>query len=569
MVEYHIVAHYAASVISMSFVRHLLQAPIFIDEDQTRAARTLNSLLLTFLAGALVYLPISLAADVGALRWVLVIGAGGVCAGLVWGLRQGWVKAVAAAVSMLLWVIFTVSAFARGGIQSPGFAGYSAAILVAGMTLNWRAGLGLTGLSIVTGLAIVYGEASGAIEPRHFHPLEVWAAGSVFFVVIALVSRQTIEELVQTKQALQRREREYRSLVENSTDFIARLDSRLRYQFVSPSLSRAMGIAVRDYVGRTNRELNFPAEMAELWDREARKVFETRSVSSVEFRYPTANGPRDYHARLTPEFGADGAVETVLGIIRDVTELKQAERERVETEQQRELVELKERFIATASHDFRTPLTIIKADASMLQTYAERMPEAARRGKLVEIQHQVNRMIDLLNGVLMVSKANAGKEAFAPGLVELRGFCQRLWEDMVQIDGGQHAAQHTYQAAVEYITADATLLRYILVNLLSNAFKYTPAGGAVQFQVTNDEHWVLFEVTDTGCGIPEADIKRLFEPFHRSANVRHIEGTGLGLVIAKRYVELHQGEIEVMSVEGSGSTFRARIPLEEGGASSL
>lgn len=471
---------------------------------------------------------------------------------------------VAVTASVGLWAIFTFSAVTGGGLHGPGYMGYAVAILVTGIAINWRAALIMTVISMAMGLYIVYGVSNGLIFMRSYTPLESWGAISIYFAVIAAISRQTVQDLLNTRIFLRNREKQYRSLVENSPDFIIRLDGNMRYVYVNPAVGLASGLPSQAYIGKTNQELGIGLEQVQAWEAETRQVFKTGKEKTIEFIYPVLNaGKRQFQARLTPEIGEDGKIETVLSVVRDVTDFKKAERLQLEIEQERELLELKQRFIETASHDFRTPLSIIQSSAGLLENYHDRMSPERRLSKLQQIQSQVDRMARMLDRILIISKSNAGKIALSLAELDLKLFCTRIWEDVIGIDKHSHEMIFNYQATISKITADERLLQYVLINLLSNAIKYSAPDQPVEFKVTNNEEGVEFSVQDKGLGIPAADLDYLFEPFHRASNVKNIDGTGLGLLIAKNYVELHEGTIEVESEEGVGSTFIVRLPITD------
>ena len=263
-----------------------------------------------------------------------------------------------------------------------------------------------------------------------------------------------------------------------------------------------------------------------------------------------------------------GNVTGLVGIVRDVTkqreaqeEILEAERMRVEVEHEREVVAMKQQFISTATHDFRTPLAVIRTSVDLLLNYSEHMDDARRQGKLERISEQIDHMLSLMEGVLTLSKADAGKLKLTLATIELRPFCEKIWQDM--LDAQQDVYDTVLDVATRHQTfvADEQMLQLALINLLSNAFKYTPTGGKIRLIVRDEDEMLLFEIQDSGKGIPEKDQKRLFEPFFRASNTGDISGTGLGLVIAMNYVELHGGTISMQSEEHVGTTMIVRVPL--------
>ncbi|MBW4641298.1 MAG: hybrid sensor histidine kinase/response regulator [Gloeocapsa sp. UFS-A4-WI-NPMV-4B04] len=229
-------------------------------------------------------------------------------------------------------------------------------------------------------------------------------------------------------------------------------------------------------------------------------------------------------------------------------------------EKEKELGELKTRFVSMTSHEFRTPLTTILSSAELLEKYSNKLAEEKKIQHLHRIQTSVKHMTELLNNVLLIGKAEAGKLQYRPVAVNLSQFCSDLVEELQLSSGNNHTI--AFHEEGEYKTAclDEKLLLYIFSNLLSNAIKYSPEGGTVNFDLNFQLEKVIFRVQDQGIGIPAAEQDQLFNSFHRASNVGTISGTGLGLAIVKKAVDLHQGEIAVKSEVGVGTTFIVTLP---------
>ncbi len=263
-------------------------------------------------------------------------------------------------------------------------------------------------------------------------------------------------------------------------------------------------------------------------------------------------------------------------MLRDISERKRAE-SKIEKalQKERELNELKSRFISISSHEFRTPLTTISSSAELLERYRDRYSEEKQLTHLHRIKIAVGQMTQLLDDVLLVGKAEAGKLEFNPEPLDLVSFCRNLLAELQLSDQNQHKITFTYQGICTLTIQgtnqsndvlpilDEKLLRHLLGNLLSNAIKYSPSGGAVQLNLTCFDNQAIFKIQDSGIGIPPEDVPFLFETFHRAINVGTIQGTGLGLAIVKQCVDLHRGEITVESVVGKGTTFTIKLPLND------
>jgi signal transduction histidine kinase len=229
--------------------------------------------------------------------------------------------------------------------------------------------------------------------------------------------------------------------------------------------------------------------------------------------------------------------------------------------QEKELSELKSRFVSMVSHEFRTPLGIIMASAEILEAYLERLPEEERRSNLRDIFEATRQMSHMMEEALLLGRAEAGQITFRPAPLDLAVFCRRLINEVSSATGSRCPIQLAIPAQLPEANADESLLRHIFTNLLSNAVKYSPAGSPVEFTIQASAHRAVFVVRDRGIGIPEEDARQLFQAFHRGRNVGGAPGTGLGMAIVKRCVELHSGKIAVETREGAGTAFIVTLPL--------
>jgi PAS domain S-box-containing protein len=259
----------------------------------------------------------------------------------------------------------------------------------------------------------------------------------------------------------------------------------------------------------------------------------------------------------------DNDLPIFIYIGRDITARKQAEQKINQAlAQEKELNDLKSRFIAMTSHEFKNPLSSILMSVELLEEFADHWTLEKRMTHLKRIRQCTTQMNDLLEDILVLGKADTGKLELQPRPLDLGQFCQELTEELQFLAGDRHPITLQIQSPLAPTYAlDEKLLRHVLVNLITNAVKYSPQGGEVDFRVAVQGETVCFWVQDQGIGIPESDQPRLFECFHRSHNVRDIKGTGLGLSIVKQAVDLHGGTIAFHSQLDQGTTFEVRLPL--------
>ncbi len=238
-----------------------------------------------------------------------------------------------------------------------------------------------------------------------------------------------------------------------------------------------------------------------------------------------------------------------------------AAREALKTE--KELSELKSRFIATISHEYHTPLTAILSSAEILEHYNDRLTQEKKSQLLKLIQASVSNLRQLVNDVLFINQIEAHTVEAKPTLLDLPAFCQELVEDLKLTPLAQYTITFESQGDLTEVYLDPKLLRQILYNLLSNAIKYSPEGSTVRFSCICDQEEVTFRIQDEGIGIPVKDLPQLMQSFYRCSNAGTTPGTGLGLAIVKKCVDLHGGQISVESQLGVGTTFTVSLPMDK------
>ena len=236
--------------------------------------------------------------------------------------------------------------------------------------------------------------------------------------------------------------------------------------------------------------------------------------------------------------------------------------ESLQAEQAKEhqLSELKSRFVAMTSHEFRTPLSVIMSSAELLEAYSDRWPAHKQTEHYSRIRSSALGMTRMLDAILMIGRSDAGALRCDAQHIEIGSFCADVVSYMAQADPEcRRIVYHGPQQALT-VTADSALLRQVLENLLSNAIKYSPNGSPVLCEVDCCERELQLRDVDQGIGIALQDRARLFETFQRGSNVGGIGGSGLGLAVVDRAVQLHGGSVHVRSDIGLGSEFTVRIP---------
>ena len=231
-----------------------------------------------------------------------------------------------------------------------------------------------------------------------------------------------------------------------------------------------------------------------------------------------------------------------------------------EREKERQLGELKTRFVSMTSHEFRTPLSVIVSSAELLEIYGERWEPERRMDHLERIRSAAKSMDRMLDDILLIGRAEAGVLGAAPVLLNLDEFCRHLLESLEHSSARSHCIRYRFSGDPE-VTLDERLLSEVVGNLLSNALKYSAPGSRVDFEVEAGAGQCKLAVRDHGIGIPEADIPRLFESFFRASNADQIKGSGLGLAVVKKALDVQNGTVEVQSQLGQGTKFVVLVPL--------
>lgn len=348
----------------------------------------------------------------------------------------------------------------------------------------------------------------------------------------------------------------------------------LRDNFYENPHNRAMGAGRDLYAKRKDGEL-FPVEvslshfkiegalfvMAFIIDISIRKESEKLVINQKHQLEIKTNEILDLNIHL------ENKIEDRTKMLKETLSELESSREELNEAflKEKELGELKSRFVTMASHEFRTPLSTILSSVSLLEKYTESSEQDKRNKHIHRIKNAVDSMKNILEDFLSIGKLEEGtvEESFEIiGHEELVSEIQSTISDIQTLTkNGQHIyLEHSVKGEIE---TDIKLLKNILINLLSNAIKFSPENSQIQIIIKNDKDYLLVSVKDEGMGISSEDQTHLFQRFFRGKNAINIQGTGLGLHIIARYLELLNGEIAVKSKLGNGTEFIIRIPVAQ------
>ena len=309
---------------------------------------------------------------------------------------------------------------------------------------------------------------------------------------------------------------------------------------------------------------------------EVKDVFANHLLTKeFSYRYRTASGDYKYiHDRAYVVYNKEGMPVRMIGVMQDVTELTEYRinlEKKVEArtrelnaalKKEKEIVEMRSKFVSIASHEFRTPLSTISLASGFVRKYKHRLTPDAINEKLLGIETQVRHMSGLLDDILTIGKGDAGRIEVNLVTLPVRTLFENMAREVINSMKRSHEVNLQITFPRETFETDEGLIRNIVINLLSNAIKFSDTSNEVILSVGGNKDEMVIGVRDYGIGIPPEDAAKLFEPFYRGSNVSTISGTGLGLSIVKKAVDLLEGEIKVNSNVGRGTEFLVTLPTK-------
>ncbi|MFN3588269.1 MAG: ATP-binding protein [Spirosomataceae bacterium] len=321
---------------------------------------------------------------------------------------------------------------------------------------------------------------------------------------------------------------------------------------------RSMGLGF-DLFGIRKNRTEFPVEVSLSPYESSAGKFVIGFIIDITIRKEAENQLISYKSQLEKE------VEERTLILKEA--IRKLEKTKTELDnslvRERELNSMKSRFISIASHEFRTPLATVLSSMSLVEKYADLQMTDQRNKHIQRIKQSVKHLTEILNDMLTVNKVEEGKVMVTKNTHLLQDI---LSSTLVHVSGilkkNQHVLTDIATDAPKEIYVDEKIVKHILINLLGNAIKFSSENQDIFLRVRFLQKKWLFEVTDQGIGIPEADQPEIFNRFFRSSNASNIQGTGLGLNIVYQYVQLLDGKITFTSQENQGTSFFVQIPNE-------
>ncbi len=354
-------------------------------------------------------------------------------------------------------------------------------------------------------------------------------------------------------------------LLNNVRDLICIHNQDGTYLFVSPSIEDLTGFKPYELIGKNPYDFFHPDDLELVKDRHQEILSTQDDCTYISYRFLKKNGDYVWVESNSKIFFDEYEIENrIITSTHEIQERKLAEESMMKAlQKEKELNELKSRFVAMTTHEFKTPLSTISSSADIIEMYAERSLNADTENIIKQVKNinvEVLRMTNMMDASLFLGKIEANKTEVNKEEIDLVSLVQYIIDRQVRHQKDKRKLYFELRGTVKKVFADAQHLEHILDNLISNAFKYSPNKPSPALILTFNENNFTIDIIDYGLGIPQNQHKKVYSSFFRGDNVRNIKGTGLGLLIVYNLVKMNGGKITFESEENQGTTFTLEFP---------
>lgn len=552
----------------MKTVKRLFAPPVFDDEIETQQAYMLHMILWTLIAVPIPYVVYMFIWNADDLSRALAqtLFAEVVSTSLLVVLRRGHVKAASILMVGAFWFFFTISALTGNGVRGESYlVGYTLVITMAGILLGGTGAFAITALSLMAGIYMVYLSQDATRAGYVVSPLTTWAISFVLFPVIAVLQHLASKRVRTALARATISEEKYRLISRVTSDYLfsTRLDEEgnMRLDWVAGAFEAMTGYTFDEYLANGGWLAHLHPDDVEIDDQALVKLKANQQTIHELRTYKKSGEIQWVRVYAHPVWDRDtNSLTAIVGAVQDITERKQMEQER-ETlihELENKNAEL-ERFTYTVSHDLKSPLVTITGFLGFLEKDALSGDWNRVKGSIDRISGAARKMQALLNDLLELSRI--GRIINPPQAVP---FSEIVNEAIDHLRGRLDEANAIVEIQRDLPTVHGDRMRLVEVvqNLVENAVKYAKPGGRLRIEIAtdgmNEKGHLFFHVRDNGVGIEPQYHERIFGLFNKLDN--QSEGTGIGLSLVKRIVEVHNGRIWVESEKGKGATFYFTLP---------
>ena len=386
---------------------------------------------------------------------------------------------------------------------------------------------------------------------------------------------QDITEIDKLRTVSESIAKELRQFIETANAPIFGIDAKGKVNEWNQTSEKITGFKKEEVLGKDLVETYITEDYREAVKLVLDNALKGKETANYKFPLFTKDGRRVVVLlNSSTRRDADGKIVGVLGVGQDISQMDNYKTNLEDTvkkrtfelenslEREKELGKLKTSFVAMASHEFRTPLAAIQAATDVILRYKDKLSQEDIEKRLFKIKREVNDMKIMLEDILIIGKAESQKLQFNTIEQDLVDLVKNIVSDYQLTQKNEREVIYKISMDKIILNVDPKWIKHIIINLLSNALKYSKAPASIIIEIRQEENEVMLSFTDQGIGISEKDQESLFEPFHRGKNVGNIQGTGLGLSVLQTAIDLHKGKIKVKSKLNNGSTFIVSLPYK-------